>query len=554
VPGGAPPGASRRPPSPLHSRLASLDVRNRPNRMGESNQAERRAPSTTSDTHTDLAPTSSAAFKALFDASPLPLILTDEASGDIVAANRLAETLSGLTGDQLKTRSVFDFGQDLDPATRARQAEALGRSPGEGREVRITTPAGLSLRLLAHTSRIATGGHRYLLTAFTNVTSLGRLDEGMLAAQRMEVVGKLAGGVAHEFNNLLTVMQGHLDALAEEAASAPAVTERLAALGRAVGHATRITSGLLTFSGRNPTAAAAIDLNQALDGLRSLISGTLGETISIAWDLTATPATARIADAQLAQVVLNLALNAREAMPEGGRIGIGTAYVTEPPPGARTAGPWVLLRVDDNGHGMDDDVRRQAFEPFFTTKGPGRGTGLGLPICQGIAEQAGGFITIDSTVGAGTSVRVYLPWVAASSVAGASNRPIASPSGATASRGKVILLVEDEADVRHIVAEILRRAGHTVHAVDGVASAEVLVDQLAGPLDLLLSDLVLPGANGLEVARRVRARHPHIPVLFMSGYSESVFAGDQPVEHLIQKPFTSRGLLDTLEALLSRSS
>jgi PAS domain S-box-containing protein len=481
-------------------------------------------------------------FQALFEASPLPLVVSALDTGEVLAMNAVAETLSGYAFDDLRGRTVFDFGHYRDAADRAAQLAAVDASPSAGREVRLTNGRGQDLHLLAHTSRIRLDGRDCLLTAFTNVTGLGRIDDGLLAAQRMEVIGKLSGGVAHEFNNLLTVMQGHLDAMAED--TLPEGLRARVDVMR-VAQATRITSGLLTFSGRNPTAPSVIDLNAALDGLRSLITGTLGETIDVQWRLDATPSSANMAHTHVAQVVLNLALNAREAMPDGGRLAITTAYLTEAPAadGVAGNGPWVRLQVDDTGHGMTDDVRRHAFEPFFTTKGPGRGTGLGLSICRGIAEQAGGHISVHSVPGEGTSVRLYLPWAQAPDRAPAVTRP------AVRTGSKVILLVEDEADVRHIVAEILRRAGHVVHQADGLASAEALFDGLPS-LDLLLTDLVLPGGNGLEVARRVRARFAGVPVLFMSGYSESVFAGGESVEHLLQKPFTSRTLLDTLDALL----
>ncbi|MEP7119261.1 MAG: response regulator, partial [Acidobacteriota bacterium] len=189
------------------------------------------------------------------------------------------------------------------------------------------------------------------------------------------------------------------------------------------------------------------------------------------------------------------------------------------------------------------DVRQHAFEPFFTTKG--QATGLGLSICRGIAEQAGGHILADSIPGQGTTMRVYLPWADA---------PAAAPAppltrGASGAQ-RVVLLVEDEADVRHIVAEILRRAGLVVHSADGLAATQALLERGLGPIDLLLTDLVLPGGNGLEVAKRVRASYPDVPVLFMSGYSESVFSGGAQVEHLLQKPFTSRVLLDRIGALI----
>jgi len=485
-------------------------------------------------------------FEALFEASPLPLVVTTADTGEVVALNTVAETLGGYSMEALRGHTVFEFGHYLDADDRAAQLAAIDATPTAGRQIRLRSASGDEMRLLAHTSRIVLDGRDCLLTAFTNITSLANLDDGLLAAQRMEVIGKLSGGVAHEFNNLLTVMQGHVDAMLDDPSLTAAHRNRVEALGRSVAQATQVTSGLLTFSGRNPTAATVIDLNAALEGLRSLVGGTLGETIEVDWRLTTAAATTRIAPSHVAQVVLNLALNAREAMPEGGRLAVTTECLADAPPGdsAIGPGPWLKLQIDDTGQGMSDDVRRHAFDPFFTTKGPGRGTGLGLSICRGIAEQAGGYISVQSVPGAGTSVRLYLPWVAAP------DRPLDVVRPPAHAQGKVVLLVEDEADVRHIVAEILRRAGHVVHQADGLAAAEGLLDGLSG-LDLLLTDLVLPGGNGLEVARHVRSRHPDVPVLFMSGYSESVFAGGEPVEHLLQKPFTSRTLLDTLDALFA---
>ncbi|MEZ5420311.1 MAG: ATP-binding protein [Vicinamibacterales bacterium] len=499
---------------------------------------------------TDEHPAPSGTFQSLFDASPLPLLITEADSGMIVDLNPVAEALSGYPRADVRGRTVLEFGIYRNADDRHAQMAAVAEAPAAGRDIQFRTATGQHLRLLAHSSRITLDGRDCFLTAFTNVTALGRLDDGLLAAQRMEVAGKLSGGIAHEFNNLLTVMQGHLDAMADDASHVPALRSRIDALGRAVAQATRITSGLLTFSGHYPTQASSVDLNIALDGLRSLVAGTIGETVEVRWQLQAAPATVRIAQAHVAQVLLNLALNAREAMPDGGRLTIGTRYLERADEDARASGgPWVRLHVEDTGLGMSEEVRRQAFEPFFSTKGPGRGTGLGLSICRGIAEQAGGLITVESAPGSGTTVFVYLPWVEADTTAAAPAPP--PPTTPPRAAAKVVLLVEDEADVRHIVAEILRRAGHTVHAADSLAGAETVLDDLERPIDVLLTDLVLPGGSGLEVARRVRARQPEVPVLYMSGYSEAVFAGGQKVDHLLQKPFTSRTLLAALDDLFA---
>ena len=487
-------------------------------------------------------------FSTLFQASPLPLLITAEESGEILDVNAAAESVSGWSAAHLRGKSVMDFGYYTDPGDRETQLMPLDGAPVVSRELCLKTANSHELRLLAHTSRISLSGRRCLLTAMTNITALGRVEEGLLYAQRMEVIGKLSGGVAHEFNNLLTVMQGHLDALADELAPHGHLMHRIDTLRRSVAEATHITSGLLTFAGRNPALASVVDLNVALGDLASIVEGTVGETIEVDWQFDAAPATVLIGQALVAQVVLNLALNAREAMPTGGRLVVATERLTVPAGDSGIApgpGHWVVLRVSDNGHGMPDDVRQHAFEPFFTTKGPGQGTGLGLSICRGIAEQAGGRITAASTPGQGTTMHLCLPWADAPVPAA-----VAPPAVAPAASSRVVLLVEDEADVRDVVAEILRRAGHTVHSADGLASTQALLERGLGRIDLLLTDLVLPGGNGLQVAKHVRAAYPEVPVLFMSGYSDSVFSGGASVEHLLQKPFTSRILLATIRELL----
>jgi hypothetical protein len=380
-----------------------------------------------------------------------------------------------------------------------------------------------------------------------DLVPMSRLDERVLYAQRMEVIGRLSGGVAHGFNNLLTVMQGHLDALAAEVPRTASTTRRVETLRRSVAEATRITSGLLTFAGRNPVTASLVDVNAVLDDLAPMLSGVLGERIQVAWDRAAAPVPVMLGQPQLAQLVLNLALNARDAMPDGGRLTVSTRRVDLGDAAAMPGpGTWVVVTLADNGHGMDDDVRRRMFEPFFTTR-PGQGTGLGLSICLGIVEQAGGHIVADSTPGRGTTIDLYLPWAGADSVPTDQARALHLAGGPR----PAILLVEDEPDVRDIVAEILRRAGHVVHAADGLTAVQALLGRGDLSLDLLLTDLVLPGGSGLDVATLVRAHHPGVPVLFMSGYSEAVFSGGEPVEHLLPKPFAARTLLAKVDELVA---
>ena len=367
------------------------------------------------------------------------------------------------------------------------------------------------------------------------------------AAHRLEVIGQLAGGIAHEFNNLLTVMQGHLDGLAVEMPPSPGLERRLDTLRRAVAEAGRITGGLLTFAGRSPVCPSVVDLGSTVRELAPVVEGLVGEGVAVRWDLDDQPLPVAIDRPHFSQLLVNLALNARDAMPGGGRLTI-TARRLDPVGGGLAGGPLpgdagsIAISVTDSGAGMTDDIRAQMFDPFFTTKDrPGRGSGLGLSICLGIVYQAGGRIDVSSEPGRGTSMVVWLPVAAAEAEPPA---PVASTPQATASL--TVLLVEDEADVRDIVGEILRRNGHRVLAAEGVDGVRRLLASRPAGINLLLTDLVLADGTGLEAAALVTAHDAAVPVLYMSGYSEAVFSGDHAVEHLLRKPFTSATLIDAL--------
>jgi CheY-like chemotaxis protein len=371
------------------------------------------------------------------------------------------------------------------------------------------------------------------------------LHASLADTHRLEMVGQLAGGVAHEFNNLLTVMQGHLERLAAELPAASAGHERIDALERAVADAARITAGLLTFAGRTPGSPAVLDLAEALREIAPVVDGLVGEGVRVEWVLGSRPLPVAIDRAHLAQLVANLALNARDAMPDGGRLTVTTRGEDSPGEGAGAA----LLSVEDSGHGMHPEVRAQIFEPFYTTRErPSRGRGLGLSICLGIVARAGGDIDVRSSPGTGTSVLIRVPLAPHTpTAAGPPSPPAATPRRLALT----VLLVEDEPDVRGIVAEILRRHGHHVLPVDGVDAVRRLLSAAPPRVDLLLTDLVLADGTGLEVARLITAHAPATPVLYMSGYSEAVFSGDQPVDHLIRKPFTSAALLDALHRVVT---
>jgi PAS domain S-box-containing protein len=484
-------------------------------------------------------------FSTLFWASPLPLLIAAEADGRIVQVNQAAEMLAGLGAAAFAGHPAFAvaaaFGSTGEPA----------REPVTSREVEFITPDGRELALLLHTSRLCLDDAPCLLTAITDITGLRRLEESLLSAQRLEAIGQISGGVAHEFNNLLTVMQGHTDALASTLAPmTDGVQRHVDALGRSVARAAQITSGLLTFAKRQPTAGLVTDLNAALIELHSMIEGLVGRTISFKQDLDPAVPLIALAPAQIAQLVVNLSLNARDAMPEGGSLTVATRLVDgsgldDSELLASNTGPWVSLVVRDDGCGMTEEVRRHVFEPFFSTKPSRQAMGLGLSICYGVVEHAGGRIDVESSPGRGTEVRILLPAATPSEQGAFMPQPLQ-----LGTQGQVVLLVEDEVDVREIVAEVLEQAGYTVQACPSLQAVEALLAQDHMAPDLLLTDLVLPEGSGLTVAAIVTQRYPGLPVLFMSGYSESVYSGVDSVAHLLPKPFTSPTLLRRVRELL----
>ena len=372
-------------------------------------------------------------------------------------------------------------------------------------------------------------------------------------AERMESLGQLVGGIAHDFNNLLNVIAGFSDLLAEEIAGLAGEDARLGSVLGDVGQvrdaaqrAIRLTRQLLIFARSDVVHPEVLSLNDIIAGLEQLLRHTLGEHI----DLDTAPAEGLWpvkADAgQLEQVLVNLAVNARDAMPGGGKLTIDTANITvdeayaDGRPGLKP-GRYALLRVSDTGTGMPPEVLARVFEPFFTTKPQGKGTGLGLATFYGIITGAGGYPQIYSEPGFGTTISGLLP--ATSEEAGRSEAPqAAAPRG----RGETILLVEDETSLQELAARILTRNGYQVRAARTAAEAPGIAGDTGQPIDLLLTDVVMPEMLGNEVARRVRAVRPGLPVLYMSGYAQPVLDTHGAFANqidLLEKPFSEATLL-----------
>jgi CheY-like chemotaxis protein len=348
------------------------------------------------------------------------------------------------------------------------------------------------------------------------------LDAQLRQAQRMELVGQLAGGMAHDFNNLLTIITASTRFASDALPDGSPVHDELAAIDDAARRAAQLTRQLLAFGRKQLPHPELLDLNAVVAGLEPLLRRVIGEDIEVLTRPAAAGGAVVGDQGQLEQVLVNLAVNARDAMPHGGRLLIETAdVVLTAADGARHGvdippGPYVRLTVCDTGQGMDDATRARAFEPFFTTKEPGKGTGLGLAIVYGIVKQAGGFVWLASTPGRGTRIDVDLPRAAA-------DHPPAPTLGADALAPpgtETLLLVEDADDVRHVARRILTARGYTViEACDGRAALRA-ADGHAGPIDLVVTDVVMPEMSGRCLAQQLGVKRPGLRALFMSGYTD----------------------------------
>ncbi len=363
------------------------------------------------------------------------------------------------------------------------------------------------------------------------------LEARLQQSQKMEAVGRLAGGVAHDFNNLLTAITGSLALALRDVGPESRAHRWLKETDKAAWRAASLTHQLLAFSRRQLIAPRVLDLRALVAGAGSMLSRMIGEDIALDTRLDDEPCLVEVDPGQLEQVLLNLAANARDAMPDGGTLTIAVSRAKQAPASAgRPAprGPVVLLTVSDTGHGMSDEIRARIFEPFFTTKSAGSGTGLGLAMAYGAVEQNGGFIEVVSTPGQGASFRIVLPMARG-------EKSEVKTNEAEAPRGsETVLLVEDEAAVRDVTRAQLESLGYRVHACANAAEALAVADAEREPVDLLLTDVVMPGMNGRELAERLLGRRPDLRVLFTSGYGEDVIARHgvlEPGVLLLQKPY-----------------
>jgi two-component system, cell cycle sensor histidine kinase and response regulator CckA len=363
----------------------------------------------------------------------------------------------------------------------------------------------------------------------------------------------LAGGVAHDFNNLLTIVNGYVEMLLDEARDAPVIREFAQEIQFAVQRASALTSQLLAFGRRQISQPKILDLNEVVTHSVKLVGRLIGEDIQIATHLDANLGQINADPTHIDQVIMNLVVNARDAMRDGGRLTIETANVTldEGYAGRHIGvepGAYCMLAISDTGVGMDAETKGRLFEPFFTTKEPGKGTGLGLSIVYGIVKQSGGDILVYSEPGKGTTFKVYFPMTEVPAGSTAGETPAAGMRGV-----ETILICEDESVIRKLLLAMLAKQGYRVIEAETAEQALEIVQSGASPIDLLLTDVVMPGTGGVELAKRLRQLRPGLKVLYMSGYTDNRVIGGWALEQgtpFLQKPFTAAALSQKLREAL----
>jgi len=477
-------------------------------------------------------------FRTLADATFEGIVIHEK--GVILETNRAFAELAGIPIAQLIGRSVVQLAA---PASRASLAEKVSEAPDAPYEIPLKRADGKTVVAQVQARDLHYQGRIVRVAAVRDVTDRVRLEDQLRQAQKMEAVGRLAGGVAHDFNNLLTTILGFSELLSDGFAADDPRRGEVEEIRRAGERAAALTNQLLAFSRKQILAPEVIDLNHVVRGLEGMLRRVIGEHIELVTTLEGALGSVRADPGQIEQVVVNLAVNARDAMPDGGTLTIETRNVES---------CRVQLSIRDTGHGMSAETRSHLFEPFFTTKEKGKGTGLGLSTVYGVIRQAGGEVEVESATGEGTAIRITLPCAetearTASSSDSSRRAPEETPATET------ILLVEDEATVRQLARRFLEAKGYSVlEAPNGNEALERAASH-AHRIDLLVTDLVMPGMSGREVAQRLSALRPGLKVLFVSGYTDdlairrSVAESDVP---FLQKPFTADALARKVRQVL----
>lgn len=493
-------------------------------------------------------------------AAPDAVVISDM-DGRIVFANPAVERLTGLPRQELLLADVGELLPEVEQdegATRLLEAMRAGRawrgllrregtSPDSAAETQILD-AGLT------PVEDADGGTAYTVTVLRDVTERHHLEEQLITSEKMNAIGRVAGGVAHDFNNIITAITGFSELLLAELPEDDRRRRDIIAVRDAGRRAADLTSQLLAFSRRQRMSPQALDLNELLASRQRMLTSVVGESIELDLDLERGLPEVHVDPTQMEQVVLNMVINARDAMAGGGHLRIRTSEIAHDDPALLPTvelepGDYIRIEFEDTGHGMDEETRQRVFEPFFTTKARGKGTGLGMSTCYGIIKQSSGDLTVHSELGQGTTFTVLLPR------ATPSERPRHHLDDDLLPTGQeTVLLVEDESAVRQMCTRMLEGLGYRVIVAEHGLDALEQLETVGGTgIDLLLSDVVMPVMGGRELAERVREVRPWVPVVFMSGYSNRSLEeeyGDVERLRLMQKPFTREQLAQAVRGAL----
>jgi len=493
-----------------------------------------------------------ARFDDLFDRSSELMIVHDR-RGRVSTINRSGEQATGYLREELRMLDPgWIFGTDYLDAIMQIISEGPDSAPRSFRG-EFVPRKGSPVPVDVHARVLVGDGQVVGVTAIArDLSERERLETELRQAQKMEAVGRLATGIAHDFNNIITVLLGYSDELIEEAAPNTTLLAAAVEVRRAADRASALTQQLLAFSRRQVSVAQTVELNTVIEQMEDLIKRLIGPEIRLRLSLQPGLSTISADAQQIGQVMMNLVVNARDAMPGGGTLSIATADVELGHDNLDVIpGPHVALMVTDTGLGMSAEVRDRMFEPFFTTKDEGRGTGLGLSMVQAIVRQSGGHIHLESAPNQGTTFKVYFPRQADLKAA---PMPAVPSYSSTIVKGEgIIVLAEDDRSVRRLVVSELTRRGFTVlEAEDGVAALE-LIRREKGRIDILVTDVVMPRMNGADLAKAAEGIRPGLKILFISGHPERAGAGLDPtgVTNLLMKPFTADTLAARIKELIT---
>jgi PAS domain S-box-containing protein len=505
-------------------------------------------------------------FRTMFESAPTAMVLLG-IDGSVVAANRSLVSLLGYSEDELRLGAplaAYIHADSLEESRRLWDDLVSGERDEYRQELRLLSRSGDTVvtHFAAALVRDADGQPDYVIGMAEDVTQRHLLEEQLRQSQKLEAIGRLAGGVAHDFNNMLTAIGGYTSFALDQVDEGTPLRSDLTEIRKATERATALTRQLLAFSRKQVLEPVPLDLNEVVEELQGMLRPLLGADVALETRLGPELGLIEADPGQLSQVLMNLVVNARDAMPEGGALTIETANVdvARGGDGAIEPGPYVTMSVRDEGEGIDEATLSKIFEPFFTTKEAGKGTGLGLATVYGIVKQSGGYLAVESELGVGSEFTIYLRRLAGAVTTADEPEPLlaaAAPNGNGNGHGSErsepvsVLVVEDEEVVRSLVVQVLEGEGYRALVADNGQDALALASE--NHVDLLLTDLTMPKLGGRQLAEQLRVSHPDLKVVYMSGYAEGGILSDgvlPPATAFLSKPFTFTELEEKVRSLL----